>query len=360
MKPALRVLLAIPWLLLPDTGTASGQRVFRDWVATCDNARHCAAFGLSLEHVEPRAFLAFERAGAGDAPISNLRLELAEGAPEAAGWSLYVGERRLFEIAPSQRECGGLFGPGRCGIVRFDGHDAQARAILVALRADDMLTLVVGDEIAAGVSLDGATAALLWIDEQQRRLGTVTALVRRGEEPADRIPAPPARPRVDLARGAWTALPEAEVRVLAERLADRLPETGCDRTDTSPIFGDRGWTTREGHVLVALHCFAAAYNDASLWYLAPPDGEPRPLELPRPPGFDVDGDETHELPGATFDPAEGVILSVAKGRAYGDCGAETRWGWTGAGFALLELRAFSECRGVGPDAWPTIHRADWR
>src|SRR5918997_729627 len=52
----------------------------------------------------------------------------------------------------------------------------------------------------ATVSLGGATAAILYMDEQQRRLGTGTALARRGARPASVVPPPPPLPIVTAAR----------------------------------------------------------------------------------------------------------------------------------------------------------------
>ena len=39
--------------------------------------------------------------------------------------------------------------------------------------------------------MSGAVVSLLWIDEQQKRLGTVTALIRKGDKPASAVPRQP-------------------------------------------------------------------------------------------------------------------------------------------------------------------------
>ncbi len=50
------------------------------------------------------------------------------------------------------------------------------------------------------ISMSGAVAALLWIDDQQKRVDTVTAMIKRGEKPASAIPAQPKAPVIVAAK----------------------------------------------------------------------------------------------------------------------------------------------------------------
>ena len=52
---------------------------------------------------------------------------------------------------------------------------------------------------AVPLSISGASAALRWIDAQQHRAGTVTALVATGDQPAAAVPPPPPLPVVTRA-----------------------------------------------------------------------------------------------------------------------------------------------------------------
>ncbi|VFU11057.1 conserved protein of unknown function [Methylocella tundrae] len=74
-----------------------------------------------------------------------------------------------------------------------------ARAFLEALRPAKTLTVQLIDGASTGdpaiISLAGSAAALLYMDAQQNRLGTVTALVQRGSAPASSVPAAPAPPK---------------------------------------------------------------------------------------------------------------------------------------------------------------------
>jgi hypothetical protein len=75
----------------------------------------------------------------------------------------------------------------------------ELEALMGAMRSADSLT-VVGDGGPVGsISLSGASAIMLWIDEQQGRLGTTTALVRRGEKSPQSVP--PRQPHPPQLRG---------------------------------------------------------------------------------------------------------------------------------------------------------------
>jgi hypothetical protein len=149
---------------------------------------------------------------AGDAPV--LILQNVDGAPAI------------------------LLADGRPVPARFSGDVdgdtvvADPEALVAMLRGGRVLE--VRDAAGANlgrISLAGASAAMLYMDERQRRLDTVTALVRRGARPASAVPAPPAVPRVTRAAAATDQappIPESLVSPLRERAE-------CDPPD---ILGD--------------------------------------------------------------------------------------------------------------------------
>ena len=64
------------------------------------------------------------------------------------------------------------------------------------MRDGDHLSSALGDGEPVTVSLRGATASMLMIDDRQWRIGTVTALARPGDAPAASVAAPPDAPAV--------------------------------------------------------------------------------------------------------------------------------------------------------------------
>ncbi len=350
-------------LLLALPAVAQEQRVFRDWVATCDNTRHCTLIGLSLADSESWVHLRFERSGAPTAWIGTMHLELAEALPRAGEWSLWADENRLFSVADGELRCGEPYPPDQCYAIEIR-EDGKKRKLMDMLRRADVLTLVVDEErIVAGVSLDGASAALLWVDDRQGRVGSETALVRPGPKPANAIAPPPPPPRVQVRRDDWRALPQDQVRPVVGEILRNLAPARCDRGDEpdpgaqggESLRSDSAWQDGRGRMLVSLYCYAGAYNVMSLWFIRAGDGPWKALDFHRP----LRGQEEAkgELVNAAFDPASGLIESFDKGRGLGDCGENGVWAWDGERFALVELRALSECRGVGSDAWPVLYRA---
>ena len=70
----------------------------------------------------------------------------------------------------------------------------DARAAIDAMAQGKVMTI--RGASTQDVSLHGAAAALLWIDEKQGRLDTPTALIRRGSRPAALVPIAPPLPTV--------------------------------------------------------------------------------------------------------------------------------------------------------------------
>src|SRR5262249_40253484 len=83
------------------------------------------------------------------------------------------------------------------------------------------------DPAQSEISLSGLAAALLWIDDQQKRVGTVTALIGRGDKPAAAVPSLPALPVVKTAKRATGPGPtKAPAAVLAKARAVCEEEVG--------------------------------------------------------------------------------------------------------------------------------------
>lgn len=335
---------------------AQEQRLFKDWVASCDNTRHCTAIGLSPVGADEYAHLRLERAGAPEAEVGTLRFELLEPVDQRGAWSLWQDERHLLDIDPSWRRCGAPYEPTQCAVIEIEAAEPKRR-LFGAFRQGDSLTLVVDDRVVAGVSLAGASAALLWIDEQQRRLDTPTAFVRKGDRSLSQIPPPPRPPEVRVQDHVWRALDEAEVTPL---LAEPRALLAADRCDDDPAMrpsSDRAWALPDGRLLAALFCYGGAYNYSSVWFFRDRGGSWREYDFPRPDVARPDGPVNGELVNAEFVAESGVLNSFSKGRGFGDCGVDASWGWDGERFVLLEARVMNECRGVGPESWPVLYRS---
>ena len=300
---------------------------FRDWIVGCDNGRACEAVALLPEAADWEEWTT---------------LSLSRG-PEAAA-------RLEFVLADLTETPASLWADGERLDVRFTtAHDRLAilpdddEAFVAVLRRARTIELRGPDGRALKrVSLSGASAALLYMDEQQRRLGTVTALVDRGARPASAVPSPPALPRVTLAPAPGNAAPEigpAEIAALRRQAGCTIDEVGGPDEHAVEAIGP-------GTALILLACGTGAYNLSSIPFIArrvdgrlateiaPFDAQWGNEELGRP-----------TLINAFWDADARLLREFAKGRGIGDCGSHATYGWDGRRFRLVEQEEMSECRG---------------
>ncbi len=329
---------------------AQAQRVFRDWLATCDNQRDCRANALDVVAGEPAGQLWFDRRAIGR--VEAIHIVLPEAQPRGGEWRLLADADMLLALPAAQLDCGEIGDADQCAAVVLDSPD-EIDAVLAALRRASALRATRDGVEVARASLSGASAALLWIDEQQKRVGTADAFVRRG----DRAPEPAlVRPRAPQAeRNAWRALAGDEA---AAALAAARAAAGDSCEPLPPGFEgeESAFAHRDGRRMVALTCFVGPYNLGSDWYRSAGEGW-APLGFTFPAGFrDADVAPQH-LVNAYFDPETAELSATSKGRGWGDCGWSARWLWTGAAFDLLDLHVMPECRGVQESHWPALWRA---
>lgn len=317
---------------------ASGQQKFRDWLAVCDNVGTCHAFGPASE-------------GTG-----WVRISLPAGPAATPGvlfgfWS----DDGVFE-GPSSLKVDGATFPARAET----GADAPpvaavspdvARALVDAMAQGTAMTATVGAH-SVPISLTGTAAALLWIDERQGRLGTTTALVRRGARPASTVPTAPAAPRIEAAPAvAQTGYGDQAGQTLPAAV-EALPDVARCRAETAfnPDLQTVISSARldADTVLWSVPCGLGAYNFANAYFTTTPQGtNPRRLTFPG-----VSGRPHDLLVNASYDPATRVIDAFNKGRGLGDCGMADRWTWTRQGFVLKSSSEMSECWGVPAEYWP--------
>ncbi len=326
-------------------------KTFHDWLAACDNVRNCSAFALTEN--SSGAFLRLDRDGAGAAaPRFTVLIDAEEGA--------------RIELAFDDKTLGGLpkspiaVKPVNDLIHIEIAQDAVEPFIASLHKATKIVVSRVepkaGEESVIGeISLSGAVATLLWIDEQQKRLDTVTALVKRGAKPASAVPAPPALPVVH--RAAPGAAPTEKTFPKAVLAKGR---TICGADDPHPEPGDIN--ALSGNLLAyRFECRAmnGAYNAWNGLVIAPRDKPEaaRVVQLPYPPGeVAIEGIEKHLLVNAGFDEKTLAVTMFAKSRGPGDCGSSGEWVFDGKEFRLTRYQAMPTCGGLVSDEWPVIYR----
>lgn len=319
---------------------------FREWMAGCDNAKTCTALSLPAEAADPIAYLRLERP-AGPDGTANLRLRLR------GDWKTPPRTVQI-KLDSAAFPAGGKSLPvtadADMATLTFSAEDMAA--LIEAARKATKLT-VTAPGLTGSVSLAGSVAAMLWIDEQQGRIGTTTALIRKGANtavpPAPALPviaAVPAPPMLDMKTG------KQQAASLRAELKKKDPDSCED--DAALLEQDEAWVLGNKRVLVALACSRGAYNLSSSFFIMP-ESEPAkatPLRF-----ADGDGDAGNDLTNASFDPRTGHLAFFAKGRGIGDCGATGGYAWTGSAFVQTEFSMMGECRGISSEDWITLYRS---
>jgi Protein of unknown function (DUF1176) len=345
--------------------SAADFKDFHDWYAACDNLRNCTAYGFAPQ--EPAS--AYVRVDRGGAPSNSARITIVATVMDGQKVTLAFDDAELRGLpsGPVTFKGGGSDPYGRFVIE----DRAAVEAVFASVRKAQMLLVTpIGhpggeksDTDISEVSMRGAVAALLWIDEQQQRLGTPTALVRRGDRPVSSIPPQPKVPLVRAARpaaaaGAPKPLPpnvDSALLAKAKELCGQDEQTRLEEViPLGPDTSLRAYTCPEN---------SGAYNLTSV-FLIVPDANPgaaRAVELTHPIKIGRLRADPGNAPlaiNAGFDPSTMTLSSFNKGRGIADCGTAEDWVWDGQAFRLTSLRYMPRCFGVLDEDWPVLYRAE--
>lgn len=305
-------------------------RTFRDWTVGCDNGRACTGIALLPETADWEQWVTMSlRRGPAPGDAAVAMLQNVDGDPVTL---LADGNRLDVRFEPE-----------------IDGHLIVPRdpaTLVAALRQAQTLEARNAEGVTVGrVSLSGASAAMLYMDEQQRRLGTVTALVRPGSAPASAVPASPAYPVVRLAPDSGDAAPVA----LSEEEVTRLRrEAECTIEEVGGPDHHESVALAPGRSLILLACGSGAYNVTSIPYIAERGNAGvsfRIAPFDRQWGLTAPDIGEPTLINAEWDAEARLLREFSKARGLGDCGTHASYGWDGTRFRLVEQEEMGECRG---------------
>jgi hypothetical protein len=328
---ALALLTSLAGEALAATPTPAASN-FKDWTVTCDNLRNCEADGFAVDEADKPAILQLTRGGAAGDPAKIELLLLDEpGEPRGKPLVLAVDGRSVLTIPV------GVDGPTALA-------DAQVGPLLGAARNGTTLTISQDGKALGAVSLAGMVAALRFVDDQQKRAGTVTAIIAKGAAPLSAVPPQPTGPVVRraaaVAQTGLPAKPSAAVKAL-------MVKSECDTEDIA-VSKPEAHRLAADKVLWQVPCWSGAYNYSSLFVII--DNKGGAARIARLEGVD-DGVAVN----AVYDPQTRILSAYNKGRGLGDCGEASEWAWTGEGFALTNQASMPLCQ--GQTNWPTTFQA---
>lgn len=319
---------------------AAGVKTVKDWTAVCDNVGTCTAFGFSPEVETTQSYVRIARdAGGAALPSVTIVYDAADAEPDQR-WTLDLDGAPIPGLGPIAAK-----GSDSGAVARLRGESAAA--LITALRNGEALSLTTDAKALGRISLAGSAAVLLWVDDQQGRVGTVTALARKGPKPIAAVPGPRLVPVIVGAPAVSQAgLPDHAPGGLIKDIDD------CDVEPGQPS-EDIVLRLAPGVVLWGPECAMAAYSELTVFFVGDEHGgHLRRVAFPEAPYSDQAKDDV--LVNADVDAKALTISQFAKGRGLGDCGESATWVWDGKSFDLVLESVMPECRGVTPDGWPHL------
>ncbi len=322
---------------------APGQQSFSDWQVTCNNQNFCVARNTG----EHQGLVMTLARSAGARTDAALRIDL--GGKEAPAANVPpIGPRLLLDGKPLTLDAEHwTVSPWRL----MTDQPPTIAAFLQTIQNAQAITLADGK---GTISLVGLKAALLFIDAQQKRTGSETAWIDKGNSPPLSVPPAPALKKVALVNPTPTPLTREELNDLLDYGTWRMTNTQCSLDPARREV--RVTALTDDKALLMIGCEAGAYNTIDLAWLVsrkkPYASRVVKLRLPFTPSS---GDDEMELMNAGFDTKTRELTTLAKGRGLADCGIQTRWRFDGQRFRLVRYAEEPSCDNWhGPDAWPTL------
>ena len=316
----------------------------KDWELACDNTRTCRAAGYHAEgdDAPPVSVLLTRRAGR-DQNVEG-QLQLGGGGDEDG-----QGKKPPTQFTLTMKINGQNLGTVA---MRSDTRIAslskpQTSALLAALTRTSEISWRQDDK-EWKLSDQGAAAVLLKMDEFQGRLGTPSALIRKGNR--DESAVLPELPKPEIAipfkeqdNQPLAQLPKAQSAALLAELKRTTKTDACEmlfeKGDAAPELGI--YRLSAGKLLASTSCWQAAYNEGDGYWVINDHAPFKPVAV--------------TLSGSSFE--HGRIAAFQKGRGIADCVSQEEWAWDGAQFKQSLAMTTGQCKEIQPGgAWnlPTL------
>ncbi|MEO9635288.1 MAG: DUF1176 domain-containing protein [Parasphingorhabdus sp.] len=349
-KPAGAVEPLMIWA--PAIELPSKIREFGDWTVVCDNIKICTAgsFSRATEKNEAKddegrfsglTMWIGRKPGRLKRPVLLFDFSFYRDTQSASPLSLHVYYDALTDkigkaYTLEERETGRYY-VAENDIPTFLAE--SSRTNLAAIRSAN-------GEIFGIITTKGLNASLRYVDWQQGRVGTITALLESGHKSWQSVPPKPRKPWVYAAgqvselivhQPATEAVEALRAKFCGSQLSSKTPDAQAYQL----VSGDRLWSIECG--------FPRVRNPRLLWITKSASGQFKTMFIPGTEGTSLL--EMHSLPNSDFDPKTGIITGTFKETDAGDCGWQQKWAWTGNRFKLVQQLEMLTCDGRPMKQW---------
>ena len=340
------VMIALfPLLFLSSTVSMAASSIrfsHNDWELACDNVLTCRAAGYHAESSEQLVSVLLTRQAGAMSPVTA-QVQLGGWLDEAAA----DGKSKLPNPLPislwlNQKNSGSI----KLALDSATGDltAAQTQALLAALKQGQTVEFRY-QNIKWPLSSEGSTAVLLKMDDVQGRVGTASALIRKGNASLKQIKVAPMMPSIRAVAVRDTkpqtlAVNSPEAKTLYQTLLNSatVKADDCETImDASQFDGAsvKVYALNPKTALVELNCWRGAYNEGYGYWVM--DRNLKQVQ------------QLVTLSGSSYE--SGTIEMAQKGRGLGDCWSTATWVWTGQRFELTEQENDEMCRGFAGGAW---------
>jgi hypothetical protein len=315
-----------------------GTQVLGDWEVGCDQLNQCSAISLFNEGGtdgdtagDNELTLALSRSyGPNQQPTFGLRATIrADALSEVT--SIAIDGRVILPITMSFQDQTIVSGPRALRLAR-----AMARGKVIAL-VDQR-----GKE-RASASLNGYRAVARFVDQQQVRVGTDSALVDIGRKLSNWRTIPPLAPSKNIRTHQPSHVtPRTATTAQLTELVQQSPCGQAQSPDFKPSTEyaqlDDRWT------LLILGVGCGGYNEEKLLFVINDQGQIKPAPFGPHPFQSDEG--TNFMPNVYWDGKANQLNSTGKTRNLGDCGQSIDFVWSiEHRFEVVNYKSLSACRG---------------
>lgn len=309
----------------------------QDWEIYCSNTGTCRAAGYQneAERNEPASLLLTRQAG----PRQAVQVEFALARYEEESFPAAKLKNIHFYINGKD-----------LGVVSFEGTEFPLMGKLSANQVNALLqqsrqqTEIVfkNAQLQWNISDAGMTAVLLKMDDFQKRIGTVGALIKKGQADESKVLA--AQPRFSVKQIKTSSKPYLTLQPNNKRYAalyrnlmaaqpmpkregfcEGMYEDGETKPQTIELY-----KLTNKKVLAMTLCWRGAYNEGyGAWVLD-----------------DSLANKANFVTEQASEFYNGIISSSQKGRGIGDCWASDEWIWDGQKFVHTQDRWTGMCKGL--------------
>ena len=311
-------------------------RHFRSWAGYCHPDLLCYAETYHLDGIQ--ADFQFRLTRGVNEPSWTMLLAASAGTPTAP-YNVYATIDGTSLAFNTNASIGEFEFPGNFHLL---GPNAQQLMDLLGPSTELSFEFIdsKGELHAPRFSLAGYSASLLWIDEQQQRIGSPRV-----------VGIPPAGPMLRRGRGDGRRSVPPELLSIHKRQQDCTPP--ADRQYDHAV---RVAFLEAGRILYLLPCSSSAYNAIFAAYGSRTDGFER-LHF-ADYSDETSWTSTPHLINPEWNQETKTLTTFNKGRGIADCGSIGEWRYSAFGLRLAKFFYKRECDATGdPGDFPLIFEA---